>query len=256
MAQNPFEKALADEGLVGTPLESLARSIYMQESGAGKNTKTSNAGAVGGMQILPGTFQEVLPGGDINNPYDNSRAGLRYIKQMYDKSGGDLNLTAVGYYGGPGGMQKAKQGVAVRDPRNPNAPDTLQYAQQVMERQNKSNKPNQPVSRETPKAIQENIGNLGQGYQAAYALMSMADEEPETTREIEAREAAEEQSAATQFANMQKQLASIKPATPFAAQGSEEPQQFNQGGEAKADNQGSGFNIERWIAEKIGVDQA
>jgi SLT domain-containing protein len=250
MAQNPFEKALADEGLVGTPLESLARSIYMQESGAGKNTKTSNAGAVGGMQILPGTFQEVLPGGDINNPYDNARAGLRYIKKMNEVAGGDPNLTAVGYYGGPGGIQKAKQGVAVRDPRNPNAPSTLEYAKQVTERQNK-------VSRGTPKAIQENIANLGEGYQAAYALMSMADEEPETEREREAKEAAEEQSAAQQFANMQKQLASIKPATPFADQGSEEPQQFNQGGEAKAqDNQGSGFNIERWIAEKIGVDQA
>jgi hypothetical protein len=45
MAQNPFEKALVDEGLVGTPLESLARSIYTQESSGGKNTKTSNAGA-------------------------------------------------------------------------------------------------------------------------------------------------------------------------------------------------------------------
>jgi SLT domain-containing protein len=230
MAQNPFEKALVDEGLVGTPLESLARSIYMQESSAGKNTQTSNAGAVGGMQILPGTFKEVLPGGNINDPYDNSRAGLRYIKQMYNQSGGDLNLTAAGYYGGPGGMQKAKQGVAVSDPRNPNAPTTLEYAKQVMARQDKKN-----VSRETLKP-EKVIGELGQGYQAAYALMSMADEEPETTREIEAREAAEEQTAAQQFANMQKQLASIKPATPFAAQGSQEPQEFNEGGEAVADD--------------------
>jgi hypothetical protein len=227
MAQNPFEKALIDEGLVGTPLESLARSIYMQESGAGKNTKTSNAGAVGGMQILPGTFQEVLPGGDINDPYQNSVAGLRYIKKLSGMAGGDPSLVAAGYYGGPGGMQKAKQGVAVRDPRNPNAPDTLQYAKQVTERQGKT------VSRETPKAIQENIANLGEGYQAAYALMAMADEEPETTREIEAREAAEEQSAAQQFASIQKQLASVKPASPFAGQGSEEVQQFAEGGLAR-----------------------
>jgi SLT domain-containing protein len=180
MAQNPFEKALADEGLVGTPLEPLARSIYMQESSSGQNTKTSNAGAVGGMQILPGTFKEVLPGGDINNPYDNSRAGLRYIKQMYNQSGGDLNLTAVGYYGGPGGMQKAKQGVAVSDPRNPNAPTTLEYAKQVLARTNKPNQPNKPnknVSRETLKP-EKVIADLGQNYQAAYALMSMADEEP------------------------------------------------------------------------------
>jgi SLT domain-containing protein len=233
MAQNPFEKALVDEGLVGTPLESLARSIYMQESGAGKNTKTSNAGAVGGMQILPSTFNSVLPGGDINNPYDNSRAGLRYIKQMYNQSGGDLNLTAVGYYGGPGGMQKAKQGVAVSDPRNPNAPTTLEYAKQVLSRTD--NKDSKNVSRETLKP-EKVIAEAGQGYQAAYALMSMADEEPETEREIEAREAREEQTAAQQFANIQKQLASVKPASPFAAQGSEEVQQFSKGGEAQIDD--------------------
>jgi SLT domain-containing protein len=233
MAQNPFEKALVDEGLVGTPLESLARSIYMQESGAGKNTKTSNAGAVGGMQILPSTFNAVLPGGDINNPYDNSRAGLRYIKQMYNQSGGDLNLTAVGYYGGPGGMQKAKQGVAVSDPRNPNAPTTLEYAKQVLSRTDSKDSKN--VSRETLKP-EKVIAEAGQGYQAAYALMSMADEEPENEREIAAREAQEEQSAAQQFANIQKQLASVRPATPFAAQGSEEVQQFSKGGEAQIDD--------------------
>ena len=228
MAQNPFEKALVDEGLVGTPLESLARSIYTQESSGGKNTKTSNAGAVGGMQILPGTFQEVLPGGDINNPYDNSRAGLRYIKQMYNQSGGDLNLTAAGYYGGPGGMQKAKQGVAVSDPRNPNAPTTLEYAKQVMARTDKKD-----VSRETLKP-EKVIGELGEGYQAAYALMSMADEEPETPREVQAREEAEYASAAQQFSALKKQLSGIKSASPFAAQ---EPQEFNEGGEAKKDEE-------------------
>jgi hypothetical protein len=252
MAQNPFEQALVDEGIVGTPLEPLARSIYMQESGAGRNTKTSNAGAVGGMQILPGTFNEMLPGGNINDPYQNSVAGLRYIKKMNDLAGGDPSLVAAGYYGGPGGLQKAKQGVAVRDPRNPNAPDTLQYAKQVTERQGKST--NKPVSRETaalkPEAV---IKDLGEGYQAAYALMAMADEEPETEREIEAREAAEEQSAAAQFAQIQKQLASVKPATPFAAQ---EPQQFNTGGEAVANAQGSSGGFERWVAKTIGVDKA
>jgi SLT domain-containing protein len=236
MAQNPFEKALVDEGLVGTPLESLARSIYMQESGAGRNTKTSNAGAVGGMQILPSTFNSVLPGGNINDPYDNSRAGLRYIKQMYNQSGGDLNLTAVGYYGGPGGMQKAKQGIAVSDPRNPNAPTTLEYAKQVLARtDNKDSKTNQPVSRETLKP-EKVIAEAGQGYQAAYALMSMADEEPETEREREAKEAQEEQSAAQQFAAIQKQLASVKVASPFAGQEPQEVQQFSKGGEAQVDD--------------------
>lgn len=247
MAQNPFEKALVDEGLVGTPLESLARSIYMQESGAGRNTKTSNAGAVGGMQILPGTFNEVLPGGDINDPYQNSVAGLRYIKKLSGMAGGDPSLVAAGYYGGPGGMQKAKQGVAVSDPRNPNAPTTLEYAKQVLSRTDNKN-----VSRGTlkPEAV---IADAGQGYQAAYALMSMADEEPETEREREAKEAQEEQSAAQQFAAIQKQLAAVKPASPFAGQ---EPQGFNDGGDVNKDAQGSSGGFERWVATKMGVDKA
>lgn len=246
MALNPFEQALQDEGLVGTPLESLARSIYMQESGGGRNTKTSNAGAVGGMQILPSTFQEVLPGGNINDPYQNSVAGLRYIKKLNDMAGGDPSLVAAGYYGGPGGMQKAKQGIPVSDPRNPNAPTTLEYAKQVTSRQGKN------VSRGTlkPESV---IKDAGEGYQAAYALMSMADEEPETEREKEAREAKEEQTAAAQFAQIQKQLAAVKPASPFAAQ---EPQGFNDGGEANKDAQGSSGGFERWVAKTIGVDKA
>lgn len=131
-AQSPLDRALAAEGLSDHPVAQIARSVYRQESASGANTKTSNAGAVGGMQIKPATFADVAdPGWDINNPVDNARAGIRYLKQGYDASGGDPTLTAVHYYGGPGGMLKAAQGVAVADPKNPGAPNTLQYAQQV-----------------------------------------------------------------------------------------------------------------------------
>lgn len=131
---NPFDEALASEGVTGK-LADIARSVYQQESGAGKNTKTSNAGAVGGMQIIPSTFSSVADKGwDINDPTQNARAGIRYLKQLYEQAGGDPALTAAGYYGGPGGLEKARRGVAVSDPRNPNAPTTLQYGQQVAAR--------------------------------------------------------------------------------------------------------------------------
>lgn len=129
-----FESALAAEGVTGK-LADVARSIYMQESGQGKNTKTSNRGAAGGMQIIPSTFASVADKGwDINDPMQNARAGIRYLSQMHTKAGGDPTLTAVGYYGGPGGIDKARKGIAVSDPKNPNAPDTFQYAQQVVSR--------------------------------------------------------------------------------------------------------------------------
>ena len=131
---DPFEDALKAEGLTGKAA-AVARSIYQQESSSGKNTKTSNAGAVGGMQIIPATFKSVADKGwDINDPTQNARAGIRYVKQLFEQAGGDPALTAAGYYGGPGGLEKARRGVAVSDPRNPKAPTTLQYGQQVAAR--------------------------------------------------------------------------------------------------------------------------
>jgi hypothetical protein len=131
---SPLDIALDAEG--ASPQDAaVARSIYQQESGSGKNTKTSNADAHGGMQIIPATFKSVADKGwDINDPVDNARAGVRYIKQLSEKAGGDPALTAAGYYGGPGAIDKAQKGVAVSDPRNPNAPNTLQYGQQVVGR--------------------------------------------------------------------------------------------------------------------------
>lgn len=133
-APDPFESALAAEGVTGKAAD-IARSIYQQESSSGKNTKTSNAGAVGGMQIIPATFKSVADKDwDINDPTQNARAGIRYVKQLFEQAGGDPALTAAGYYGGPGGLEKARRGVAVSDPRNPSAPTTLQYGQQVAAR--------------------------------------------------------------------------------------------------------------------------
>ena len=45
--KSPFDAALAAEGVTGAKADFI-RSIYQQESGSGRNTKTSNAGAVGG----------------------------------------------------------------------------------------------------------------------------------------------------------------------------------------------------------------
>ena len=126
--------ALNEEGVTGDVAD-IARSIYQQESSSGKNTKTSNAGARGGMQIIPTTFNRMADKGwDINDPVNNARAGVRYINALYTKAGGDPALTAAGYYGGEGAIDKAKKGIAVSDPRNPKAPNTLQYGKQVADR--------------------------------------------------------------------------------------------------------------------------
>ena len=121
----------AAEG-ASAPVQAIARSVYMQESSGGRNTKTSNAGAVGGMQITPDTFARFArPGEDIRDPEANARVAVRYLKHLETKAGGDPQLIAVGYYGGEGAIPKARAGIAVRDPRNANAPDTLQYGREV-----------------------------------------------------------------------------------------------------------------------------
>lgn len=145
-----FDNALKAEGITG-PVADLARSIYFQESGGGRNTTTSNAGAVGGMQIIPSTFKSVADNGwDINDPMANARAGIRYVNKMVKAGGGDLRLAAVGYYGGPGAINKAKRGEAVYDRRNSNAPNTFQYADQVLARMGGAPAGNVPVRGVSP----------------------------------------------------------------------------------------------------------
>lgn len=224
MAQEPrltgFEKALKDEGLLGTPLESVARSIYQQESGSGVNTKTSNAGARGPMQVLPSTFKAYNPKGNIDDPYDNSVGGLRYIKDLFNKTN-DPGLTAVGYYGGPKAIEKAKAGIAVSDPRNPNAPNTLQYRDQVMGRTNPANAAGKatagqvaPKRRPPPLSpmIRQNVTNLGPGYQAALALMAKTDD-LEEARERIAQE--EDDDTVADFGQAKQMLAQLQPITAF-----------------------------------------
>jgi len=147
-----FELALKAEGITGK-LAAVARSIYAQESGSGVNTKTSNAGAVGNMQVIPSTFKAIADKGwDIKNPMHNMRAGIRYVKEGFNKAGGDPALTGAYYYGGPKGLAAAEKGVARYDTKNPKAPNTLQYGQQIVARLTKA-LPNIPFVLNTPNFI-------------------------------------------------------------------------------------------------------
>jgi hypothetical protein len=130
-----FEAALDMEG-VKDPIErAFLKSVHRQESGGKAEEKTSNRGAAGAMQIIPATFASVAdPDMDINKPLDNMRAGIRYGRQGFSAAKGDPVLAGAYYYGGPGGMKKAMEGVAVKDPKNPNAPSTIGYGQSVAQR--------------------------------------------------------------------------------------------------------------------------
>ena len=81
----------------------LARATAWMESGFQEGV-VSNAGAVGVMQLLPGTWawvEQVLLGTTTPRTYDgNIRAGVRYLRWLLDQFNGDRRLALAGYYQG------------------------------------------------------------------------------------------------------------------------------------------------------------
>ena len=64
----------------------------------------SSVGALGVMQLLPGTWKwvdQVLLGTTTPRTYDgNIRAGVRYLRWLHDQFQGDRRLALAGYYQG------------------------------------------------------------------------------------------------------------------------------------------------------------
>jgi hypothetical protein len=133
--QPSFDEALDVEGVRDVRQRAFLKALYGQESGSGADTTTSNQGAVGHMQIKPSTFKQVADKNmDINNPFDNMRAGIRYGMQGYQAANGDPVLAGAHYYGGPGGMQALAKGQVRTDSKNPKAPNTLEYGKSIAQR--------------------------------------------------------------------------------------------------------------------------
>ena len=83
---------------------SLAAAIAWQESGF-NNAMVSSANARGVMQVMPGTWDYVQQNLaqrplDPNSATDNVHAGVMYLKQLLDETGGDENTAIAGYYQG------------------------------------------------------------------------------------------------------------------------------------------------------------
>lgn len=134
---SPIDMAIQQEELSGQE-EKYVRALYGQESAGGVNSKTSNRGAIGGMQIQLGTFNSVAEANwDIHNPVHNARAGIRYALEGLDKAGGDYKKGAVYYYGGPSALKAFNEGIYYSDIKNPTAPDTNEYSDQIITRMGK-----------------------------------------------------------------------------------------------------------------------
>lgn len=159
---NPYLATAADR--LGLPLDhpvvQLAQQgIIPQESGGQANIHDSVDGAKGLMQVMPDTFNQMLPGGNIADPTDNTTAGLKYLLQNWTNTGGDLRATAMNYHGGPNGYLKpnAKDGLGVSNKQYANSVtkklEAIQTAKQFTR--------NSPANKDKLNSLQERAKALG-----------------------------------------------------------------------------------------------
>ena len=83
---------------------SLVHAVIIAES-AYNPTAVSRAGAVGLMQLMPGTAKRYGVK-DRKNPYENIHGGSRYLRDLLNMFNNDLTLALAAYNAGEGAVKK------------------------------------------------------------------------------------------------------------------------------------------------------
>lgn len=81
----------------------LLKALAWQES-RGRMSAVSSKGALGVMQLMPGTAAEL----NVNpaNELDNIRGGALYLRRQLDRFGGSVPLALAAYNAGPGAVTR------------------------------------------------------------------------------------------------------------------------------------------------------
>jgi soluble lytic murein transglycosylase len=104
ISPDPALAEAIDRHAVARDLEPrLVQALVQVESGYNRNAR-SNKGAIGLMQLMPGTASDLA----VSDPWDpeqNLRGGTSYLRQMIDRFGG-LELALAAYNAGPEAVAK------------------------------------------------------------------------------------------------------------------------------------------------------
>lgn len=103
--------------------EKLLHAVIQTES-AYDDKAISSAGAVGLMQLMPGTAKRYGVS-NRKNPRQNIEGGTRYLKDLFKMFDSDLNLVLASYNAGEGAVKKYKNAI-------PPYPETQNYVRKVM----------------------------------------------------------------------------------------------------------------------------
>jgi soluble lytic murein transglycosylase-like protein len=94
----------------------LVRAVIQTESNW-NSSAISRRGAVGLMQLMPGTAQR-FGVNEFYNPQQNVEAGVKYLKTLLERYDGNLDLALAAYNAGEGAVDRAHGIPAFRETRN------------------------------------------------------------------------------------------------------------------------------------------
>jgi len=129
----------------------LVRSVIETESNW-NSTAVSSKGALGLMQLVPGTAQQ-LGVNDAFDPKQNLDGGVRYLHSLLERYNGDLDKALAAYNAGPGAVDRAR-GV-------PQFRETREYVQKVTDSYFRPGSDRLPYAYNAPRPIYRMVDQSG-----------------------------------------------------------------------------------------------